>query len=102
MGPSQPTTRPVSTALLFCFFFNDTATTEIYPLSLHDALPISGLQALTRHLGKDAGDVYQLAAGKYVFVHEIADTAAELGVLQRIGRDAVVHDHPAQIGRAHV
>src|SRR3954470_12039516 len=25
------------------FFFNDTATTEIYPLSLHDALPISEL-----------------------------------------------------------
>src|ERR1019366_5640644 len=24
----------------FVFFFNDTATTEIYPLSLHDALPI--------------------------------------------------------------
>src|SRR5256885_12687897 len=29
--------------LLFSFFFfNDTATTEIYTLSLHDALPISG------------------------------------------------------------
>src|SRR5258708_24828932 len=27
--------------LLSFFFFNDTATTEIYPLSLHDALPIS-------------------------------------------------------------
>src|ERR1051325_11783863 len=26
---------------LFCFFFNDAATTEIYTLSLHDALPIS-------------------------------------------------------------
>src|SRR5712675_3794217 len=26
----------------FYFFFNDTATTEIYTLSLHDALPISG------------------------------------------------------------
>src|SRR3989442_13291500 len=26
----------------FLFFFNDTATTEIYTLSLHDALPISG------------------------------------------------------------
>src|ERR1043165_10295087 len=26
----------------FFFFFNDTATTEIYTLSLHDALPISG------------------------------------------------------------
>src|SRR3989338_6819298 len=25
------------------FFFNDTATTEIYTLSLHDALPISGV-----------------------------------------------------------
>src|SRR2546427_13271691 len=28
------------------FFFNDTATTEIYTLSLHDALPISNL---TKH-----------------------------------------------------
>src|SRR2546426_7083556 len=28
-------------ALFFLFFFNDTATTEIYTLSLHDALPIS-------------------------------------------------------------
>ena len=27
------------------FFFNDTATTEIYTLSLHDALPISSLFA---------------------------------------------------------
>src|SRR5260370_34149103 len=27
---------------MFFFFFNDTATTEIYTLSLHDALPISG------------------------------------------------------------
>ena len=29
--------------ILFCFFFNDTATTEIYTLSLHDALPISAI-----------------------------------------------------------
>src|SRR3712207_7857847 len=28
----------------FVFFFNDTATTEIYTLSLHDALPISLLE----------------------------------------------------------
>src|SRR2546430_9911359 len=28
------------TSFLFFFFFNDTATPEIYPLSLHDALPI--------------------------------------------------------------
>src|SRR2546426_12827418 len=30
------------TSRAFFFFFNDTATTEIYTLSLHDALPISG------------------------------------------------------------
>src|SRR2546422_11061424 len=34
------------------FFFNDTATTEIYTLSLHDALPIS--QALRRSAGGGA------------------------------------------------
>src|SRR5260370_19801704 len=30
----------------FFFFFNDTATTEIYTLSLHDALPISVVKVL--------------------------------------------------------
>src|SRR5258705_8294246 len=29
--------------MLYFFFFNDTATTEIYTLSLHDALPISDI-----------------------------------------------------------
>src|SRR6185436_19113631 len=33
------------------FFFNDTATTEIYTLSLHDALPISVVPVL-RRLGR--------------------------------------------------
>src|SRR5258708_34967282 len=45
----MPDTQAVSLlhVLLLCrravvfFFFNDTATTEIYTLSLHDALPIS-------------------------------------------------------------
>src|SRR2546427_11383409 len=40
----------------FCFFFfNDTATTEIYTLSLHDALPISarrpGITGINHELG---------------------------------------------------
>src|SRR5260221_10940581 len=34
----------VSFPVFFFFFFNDTATTEIYTLSLHDALPISALE----------------------------------------------------------
>src|SRR6185295_1321579 len=47
---------------LYIFFFNDTATTDIYTLSLHDALPISrellclGTQNLPRN------DVAELAA----------------------------------------
>src|SRR2546428_6176833 len=32
----------------FFFFFNDTATTEIYTLSLHDALPISSADVFAR------------------------------------------------------
>ena len=45
--------RHVMSAILFFFFFNDTATTEIYTLSLHDALPISrgaGVDAATTQL----------------------------------------------------
>src|SRR3712207_7839568 len=36
--------------LLYFFFFNDTATTEIYTLSLHDALPIC-IKSLANLLG---------------------------------------------------
>src|SRR5690554_7399942 len=35
-----------SSHLCFVFFFNDTATTEIYTLSLHDALPIRTVRSL--------------------------------------------------------
>src|SRR2546421_6217927 len=35
---------------LFFFFFNDTATTEIYTLSLHDALPILTDACIEAHL----------------------------------------------------
>src|SRR5439155_24779100 len=38
---------------IFFFFFNDTATTEIYTLSLHDALPISVSFALNRRRGEE-------------------------------------------------
>src|SRR2546430_3812668 len=37
----------------FFFFFNDTATTEIYTLSLHDALPISRPGHARRARGRD-------------------------------------------------
>src|SRR2546425_12343942 len=37
----------LSFVIVTFFFFNDTATTEIYTLSLHDALPICVLVAVT-------------------------------------------------------
>src|SRR3989339_2104826 len=36
------------TSFCFLFFFNDTATTEIYTLSLHDALPIYRIRAIAQ------------------------------------------------------
>src|SRR4028119_1279671 len=43
----------VGVFLLLLFFFNDTATTEIYTLSLHDALPIFRIvrQVIVDHVG---------------------------------------------------
>ena len=67
-------------ALVFFFFFNDTATTEIYTLSLHDALPIS-----RAHEGRN---------NQLVRHH----------VWQSDGRhdDHSGGDHRFEIGRAHV
>src|SRR5438034_5892098 len=42
------------------FFFNDTATTEIYTLSLHDALPISIIQQLLGNMGRPGGGIIAL------------------------------------------
>src|SRR2546422_4339393 len=46
---------------LYCslFFFNDTATTEIYTLSLHDALPISRVPL--QHLAVDIREQLRVA-----------------------------------------
>ena len=69
------------------FFFNDTATTEIYTLSLHDALPIS------RHYSKPVLTGFICRAG----YDEI-----------RVGKSAhvinvrAVSSHYPKIGRAHV
>src|SRR2546429_3643027 len=51
---------------MFFFFFNDTATTEIYTLSLHDALPIYGAR---RHVGVE------------LLRHPDADRDLDLGML---------------------
>src|SRR3712207_8162205 len=63
------------------FFFNDTATTEIYTLSLHDALPIYLLDDLTLHPAE-----LVVARGRRQ-VDGLTDAVGELLPLQR----AVVH-----------
>src|SRR5438132_11199474 len=44
--------------IIFFFFFNDTPTTEIYTLSLHDALPIYHQHHAAS--GRDAGAAHHL------------------------------------------
>src|SRR2546425_11354735 len=52
----------MSPALSYFFFFNDTATTEIYTLSLHDALPISIVPDETHRRPLNAGHGARLIA----------------------------------------
>src|SRR5258708_14752094 len=59
----------LSQFLFSLFFFNDTATTEIYTLSLHDALPIC-----------IKGDSAQVAAGGVTAVTSPAVSPAYIGV----------------------
>src|SRR3712207_8997226 len=52
----------MSMSLVCFFFFNDTAPTEIYTLSLHDALPIYG--ALDLHARREALDDHEAVVGE--------------------------------------
>src|SRR5215217_9744943 len=72
--------------LLFFFFFNDTATTEIYTLSLHDALPISA------SLGAGAVRLPQRPSGAQMPGQLAFQRAAALDVERLVDR-LVRHPH---------
>src|SRR6201998_3190132 len=57
--------------IFFVFFFNDTAPTEIYPLSLHDALPIS------RRANSPAWDEAPGTAGAKFWRHSVQERRSE-------------------------
>src|SRR3712207_7345301 len=59
------------------FFFNDTATTEIYTLSLHDALPICTVEPYALVNGRE---------GWYVFSYDLDREATRHFRLDRIKR----------------
>src|SRR3712207_79005 len=77
------------------FFFNDTATTEIYTLSLHDALPIYDLQRLLagvrlghqQGVGVHAELLRVLGVQRVLGVDERRDAAGALGVGHGVQRD---------------
>src|SRR5438874_13072013 len=59
------------------FFFNDTATTVIYTLSLHDALPIC--LSLSKHLAHNLGNL--LLLGKIGVFHNRRNASSRLLLL---------------------
>src|SRR3989440_8953329 len=87
------------------FFFNDTATTEIYTLSLHDALPISGHHLRVPVLRSQRGELPDALHRQGSELHQPAGGSDRLGALLHLGglgiprRCAVGPYRPAQ-GRA--
>src|SRR3712207_7637662 len=64
---------------MYLFFFNDTATTEIYTLSLHDALPISERDRTVREFRQaleESGMVVPMATTN-LFTHPIFKDGAD-------------------------
>src|SRR3990167_4038713 len=61
MRSEEHTSELQSQSNLVCrlFFFNDTATTEIYTLSLHDALPICSVSLSLRRKVQNSGCRFQ-------------------------------------------
>src|SRR3712207_8181426 len=78
---------------MYCFFFNDTATTEIYTLSLHDALPISqdhGRSGAVR--GEPGGHLKTVYVGKpYVKQDDVG--LQVVCARDRVGPRAGLADH---------
>src|SRR5256885_8762179 len=73
--------------ILYCqcvvfFFFNDTATTEIYTLSLHDALPILLLQRGPVAPAAQADDLGALLQSRDPLVRRLARSEEHTSELQ--------------------
>src|SRR5215216_7356510 len=65
----------------FFFFFNDTATTEIYTLSLHDALPIYPQAGWVEHDPKEIWDKTQRVTSQVLSDNSLsADNIAAVGI----------------------
>src|SRR2546429_6813196 len=84
--------------MIFFFFFNDTATTEIYTLSLHDALPIC-LAVLDQLavIGQHVDDVAHLQLGDIDFDGQRAR------IFLRVEEDGRSEEHTSELqSRLHL
>src|SRR3989441_5268916 len=81
------------------FFFNDTATTEIYTLSLHDALPISGRETVLRVARRAAAPLAKLLQ---VLERQVVSGEVEHRVQQHAGVAGREHEAvaPEPVGRS--
>src|SRR2546429_8328650 len=100
--------------LFFFFFFNDTATTEIYTLSLHDALPIYAAEVAS--FGDLLDGEIELVAGDEIdrrrrlqallrldgdLCPDHADLQARLERLERLGGSPVHREPRGRGGPSH-
>src|SRR5438105_4960303 len=109
MRSEEHTSELQSRVDLVCRLLLDTTSTEIYTLSLHDALPISGVLAIDVDakpptLGGHVGEVQVPALGEQLVLRvgeNLRDVAFQLHPAQLTELDrhqVTVHE----IGRAHV
>src|SRR5688572_32444316 len=85
--------------VFFLFFFNDTATTEIYTLSLHDALPIFPGGTRRSH-ARFRGQSSAQSAGRRVASRPEADRYSEGGLSDLDRKSTRLNSSHSQISYA--
>src|SRR3712207_8083063 len=91
------------------FLFNDTATTEIYTLSLHDALPIFFFHpALQIRVERDSSGSFVEDAGHASYIEDVqlrigtlsqvcGSGRGQVGILRAVGRQKRSEEHTSEL-----
>src|SRR2546422_4167871 len=90
------------------FFFNDTATTEIYTLSLHDALPISRARWMAPRHGESrkrsqSSETTHVsaAAGRHRSEEHTSELQSRLHLVCRLLLEKKTHEKTTSLSRAY-
>src|SRR5882672_532109 len=83
-----------SLTLFLLFFFNDTATTEIYTLSLHDALPICLESEAARTAGDQPHAPRQVKQSRKRHTHRASEPKVAFRATRSMSSGAGVQDQP--------